>query len=589
MIVFRKQERFSEPQEFGAGLLDLIRKFPAGRPGHDLVVELLIDIGEFEAAVTDAFSPARDVLNPAIQALRSATLCAGEIFHRSWTRGGEGTAEILDRLKAILSTILNLRLPSVVCTRVAEGYAHYGIFPETYLESARRFHAQMRPESAVCVGIRSIGTSLSAVVSAALKDFGCSCRSYTLRPRGHPFKREMFLSSELQHALMEPPAAAYLLIDEGPGLSGSSLGAAAQKLSEMGIPDDRIVFFPCWNPDGTDFLNEQARVRWTRHRKYAASFEDAWIYTGRLDEYFPAPARKDISAGNWRQIFFSREEDYPAVHPHHEQRKYIRAETPFPRTGPGERDSAMLMKFAGLGKYGRSKRERLDKFASLGFSPPALGLKNGFLLMPFISGRPVSRRDIIGTDLLGAMAAYLGGLKANFPVVESPSPDEMMEMMRTNIGEGIGGQWLAKLEKINGLYGALREGQPVALDGRMLPHDWIRTETGFIKTDGLDHHLDQFFPRSQDIAWDIAGACIEFGLDRRQRDFLLERYKTLTGDRSITLKLPYYTMAYLSFRLGYACLCADSLGASSDGRKFRDLAQYYATVLRRLLTIYSAD
>ena len=588
MIIFRKQEKFSEPQEIGSRLLELIRTFPAGRTGHDLAVELLIEVGEFEAALADALSPARDTLNPVIQALRSATLCAGEIFHGSWTRGGEGTAGILDQLKGILGGILNLRLPSVVRARVAEGYAHYGIFPETYLESARRFHAEMRPETAVCIGIRSIGTSLSAVVAAALKELGCNCRSYTLRPRGHPFKREMFVSPELQRALMEPAAAAYLLIDEGPGLSGSSLGSAAQKISEMGIPDDRIVYFPCWDTDGADFLNMQARARWSRHGKYAASFEDVWIRTGRLDACLPAPIAKDVSAGNWRGVFFSNAEDYPAVHPQHEQRKYVCSEKRFFRSGRGERaDGLYLMKFAGLGKYGRSKLARLDSLASSGFAPPALGLKNGFLIMPFVSGRPVSRRDIITTDLLGTMAAYLARLKSDFPAAESSSAEEMMEMMRTNIEEAMGAEWLSKFESIEGLYRTFEAGQAVAVDGRMLPHEWLRTATGFMKTDGLDHHLDQFFPRSQDIAWDIAGACIEFGLDRRQRDFLISRYTKISGDKSITAKLPFYTMAYLSFRLGYACLCADLLGDSGDGRKFRDQARYYSTVLKRLLSLYS--
>ncbi len=48
----------------------------------------------------------------------------------------------------------------------------------------------------------------------------------------------------------------------------------------------------------------------------------------------------------------------------------------------------------------------------------------------------------------------------------------------------------------------------------MLPHEWIRTASGFLKTDAVDHQDDLFFPGCQDIAWDIAGAIVEFGIPR---------------------------------------------------------------------------
>jgi hypothetical protein len=61
----------------------------------------------------------------------------------------------------------------------------------------------------------------------------------------------------------------------------------------------------------------------------------------------------------------------------------------------------------------------------------------------------------------------------------------------------------------------------VELDGRMLPHEWLITEAGYKKTDALDHHDDHFFPGAQDIAWDLAGAAVEF---RMSPDALVDRY-----------------------------------------------------------------
>ncbi len=47
----------------------------------------------------------------------------------------------------------------------------------------------------------------------------------------------------------------------------------------------------------------------------------------------------------------------------------------------------------------------------------------------------------------------------------------------------------------------------------MLPHEWLLTATGYMKTDALDHHDDHFLPGCQNIAWDVACASVEFELD----------------------------------------------------------------------------
>jgi hypothetical protein len=101
--------------------------------------------------------------------------------------------------------------------------------------------------------------------------------------------------------------------------------------------------------------------------------------------------------------------------------------------------------------------------------------------------------------------------------------------------------------------------EAVAIDGRMLPHEWIETENGWIKTDALDHHDDHFFPGCQPIAWDRAGAAVEFGLVNRAEDF--------------------WTRAYLAWRIGYTTMAADALGDSSDARRFAALRDSYCRLL----------
>ncbi len=52
----------------------------------------------------------------------------------------------------------------------------------------------------------------------------------------------------------------------------------------------------------------------------------------------------------------------------------------------------------------------------------------------------------------------------------------------------------------------------MAIDGRMLPHEWVTDGGRLMKVDALDHPADDFLPGCRDIAWDVAGACVELGL-----------------------------------------------------------------------------
>jgi hypothetical protein len=131
-------------------------------------------------------------------------------------------------------------------------------------------------------------------------------------------------------------------------------------------------------------------------------------------------------------------------------------------------------------------------------------------------------------------------------------------MIRTNIGQEIE---------------APQEGTVVAIDGRMLPHEWLETQRGIIKADSLEHHDDHFFPGCQDIAWDIAGAAVEWGVSL---EALADRYLRLTTDSTLRKRLPFYRTAYRAYRYGYCQMAIDSLGDSPDGERFRTLRSRYA-------------
>jgi hypothetical protein len=492
--------------------------------------EVVIGAGELESGVSDALCPAADGWNPTLAALRGASLAAGRFFI---------DRQRMPEVVAALHTLVTLELPPHVEVGVPEGYAYYGLYPETYAAAANLFYGEVRPERVAVIGIRSIGASLSAIVAAALEARGCEVRSWTVRPRGHPFDRRLALSPELERQFRAHAAWQFAIVDEGPGLSGSSFACVAQKLEELGVPDECIVFFPSWHPDPASLVSKSAGLRWLRHRNYVVPFQ-------------AGAALRDISAGQGRYTLYRDTSAWPAVQPQHERRKYL--------------DGSTLLKFAGLGHFGSAKLPRAFELGQAGFCPRALGFERGFLRLEFVDGRPLTAADR-GPELISAMARYLAHLRLEHTVDRGASFDDLLRMIATNTGLDI-----ARLERFRAPATAAPS---VAIDGRLLPHEWLLTAAGYLKADSLDHHNDHFMPGCTDIAWDLAGASIEFGLTPRESRQFLETYSGLSGDREVGLRLPFFRIAYLAFRLGYVTVAQKTLRDPAEAARFAALAARY--------------
>lgn len=532
MIVYGEQKRQVDP----AAALDSLASARLASPTE--IRDVLIELGEIEAAVADELCPEVDAPHPQLSGLREAGLALARLFRTPDGRWKQ-------RFQAALGQLRAAELPQRAVISVPEGYAYYGLAPETYGDAAARFFRDARPRSATIIGIRSIGTSLSAFVGAALEEPGCAVRSYTVRPYGHPFQRVLRLSPELIAAWRDRRADYFVIVDEGPGLSGSSFAAVARAVSELGVPDERIVLFPSWYCDGSALRSDTARERWDRHAKYTEAPQ-------------PFPGCRDLSAGRWRSLFYDSESAWPAVQPQHERRKYLR--------------ERCLLKFAGFGRYGRAKLERARRLWEAGFTPRPIGLEDGYLVSEFVPGAPVPR---LTQDLLDTMANYIALLHRCFPSSRRVPYDQLMEMISVNVREGLGAACAGKTAPLERFRPAVLEGSTTEIDGRMLPYEWLATGGGYVKVDTLDHHSDHFFPACQDIAWDVAAACVEFSLSADAQQVLMRH---LDGT-SIRERLPFYLIAYLSYRMGYCTIAAEALGASEDANRFRSLVGVYANRL----------
>ena len=559
MLVFNDAEESIAPAEHWTAL---VAAADALTPGdHDAITALLIDAGEFEAAVADSLFPAADGIDSLVDELSAVTLWAARLFVAS-DRGATSCGARRARLCDAMARVRVDGLPRTARRRVSEGYAFYALHPEAYVAAARDFAASMNPPSAVCIGLRTIGTSLAAVVAATLIDRGVPACTRSVRPRGHPFDRRAAIDPSLERWLVQhSDGTHYLIADEGPGLSGSSFASAARMLSSLGIADCQIGFFPGWDADGSTFRSDTARSAWGRHRRWIARDRHAAMRAYQGDAFV------DLSAGAWRERLYTNESEWPPVQPQHERVKMLASER-------GE-----IVRFAGLGRYGITALARAKALAAGGFGAPPRGLDRGYLRQAFVEGRPCTPADAT-PEFLECAARHIGFLSRTQRVGGPGEHDALWEMIETNVREADG---TLRIPARSRYASVLADAPRAAIDGRMLPHEWIRTAEGYIKTDALDHACDHFFPGAQDPAWDLAAVETEFGLEPAASGTLLEHYARASRDAGIRARLPFYRVAYAAFQLGYATMAGQSLGESPDRRRFERRAGAFLERLRSLL------
>jgi hypothetical protein len=580
MIAYRLAAAPEEPRCW----LRAIRRaaVAAAADRYDDAVELLVEAGGLETGVADALEGGDESPAHLLDALQRTTLAAAALFLRAWTGVGDPAEELRQALCRAIDAVPEAALPDRALRRTGEGYAYYALYPETYGLAAWRYAERFRPAEAVCIGIRTIGTSLSAVVTAALARTGMPALRATVRPRGHPYARTLALPPPVASCARTRRGADFLVIDEGPGRSGSSLAAVAEALSALGVPDERIHFFPSWEPAPEQLLSPVARERWVRHRRHVASFEDVWPRS-RWDPLVPAGPIRARPPGSWREDAYADEADWPAVQPQHERRTFLWR--PARRTAEeGER----RLTFEGLGRHGRAAADRAAVLAEAAFTPPPLGLSQGFLATPRVAGVPLRAADA-DTAFLEHAARYLAFRAKRFPARRLTGLDALVEMAGTNVAEGLGPDWAAALDDA-GLFTrdrvALEAAPATALDARLQPHEWLRTARGFVKTDALHHHDDHFFPGPCDVAWDVAGLEVEFDLGRDARAFFEDRCGGHLEDAGLGRRVPFYRIAYLAFRLGYARLAGGACG-EREAERFRALEGRMAEHLRREIAAHA--
>jgi hypothetical protein len=542
MVVYGHRSFTLNTQDFLRQLLSRLDRLPAVPP-RDGLMDLLVDVGEAESAVADACLAEHDNEADELTPWRDLARSVAEAYCASTYSDAQAVGPALDAARRSARRALERPAATVVEAKTSEGFAFYALYPDQYINAAEQMLAGHPGQRVFCIGLRGIGSILAHVVAAALARGGVSTIVRSVRPRGHPFDRRLSVGDGLRQLIAQSRCDTFAVVDEGPGLSGSSFASAAEALVELGIAADRILLLPSWDANPDRLKSARGRAVWQLHRRVVGSF-DASVANC-----------EDLSAGKWRSVLNT----CPAVQPQHERRKYLSA------------GNQLLWKFSGLGKYGQRKLERAQVLASAGFSPTPRALENGYLALDWIDG-------VHGATDLERVGEYLAFLKRRFATDALDDIDELESMLVTNAGEA---DIAVNIDACATRARRLVD-ERVAVDGRMLSHEWVRSPGGLLKTDALDHHDDDFFPGCRDIAWDLAGTIAELALDDEAARAIVGTYRRLSGDTGIVERLPFYQHAYVGYRLGYVKLAADTVPDADDALRFRDLYEMYAHQLVEL-------
>lgn len=534
LLIFRDSRRQVGVGELVARLSSDLRQlsFPAS-PAQLLHVLLLA--GELECALADIPTPASYATAAAAQLtslLADAALACDSRNHLP------DASLLAHHSRQILQSI---SYSGVVSVSAPEGFAYYALHPLDYADLVARL--RLTNPQAFVVGIRSIGTTLSAVMRAKLQQLGIRADRITVRPTGHPYERTCEFAPAQRQAIASARAfdAQFIVCDEGPGRSGSSLLSVAEALEQQGVARNRILILCSHEPDVRALCAPDAERRWRRYRCAATEM------TRRL----PPNADEYAGGGEWRRHLLAPEESWPAVWPQMEPLRYLSS------------DGREMFTFEGHGPYSAAARARNRALSDSGFGAAYLGHEAGFGCHLLPPGRLLRRADLTPA-LLAHLAEYCAWRAQEFCPADVDC-GELEIASRSNFVREFG---VAR----DGLELAVE--RPTICDNRMAPHHWLAVGGRVLKLDAALHGDDHFFPGPCDIAWDLAGVIVEWELRGPARDCFLSAYQCASGDdpRSRAIN---YELAYAMFRLAWSRMAAASVtGNEEEARLMRDDQRY---------------
>lgn len=544
MIVYGDHHRCLDARDEGERLESALRALgdtPKGLRRHAALAAVFVDAAALAQGLVDAEFTASglDAPSPLHLAVGQVLLELARMVDASWRAGATGGDDAPS-----LAALARHAPRGLVDVKLAEGFAFYALYPEGHAEAARRL--RLDGEARV-LGLRSIGLALAAMAAAGAG----ACAPLSARPIGHPFDRRLALDASFRERLASQAERVWAVADEGPGLSGASFAAAMRALEAAGVSPRRIVLLPGHAAAPGPLAGAERRTRYAAAARAVVDLDALAVAPRRDGEGAPlaewardltgpplAPL-EDVSWGGWRARLAPDPAAWPPVDPARERRKFRLA----------AEGGVFRLKFAGLGAEGEAKLARAQALHAAGFAAPALGLRHGFLVEPWLEdARPLTDTPADRAAAAVRIEGYLQLRARAFPAEawEGADLSAIWAMARANAEEALDEAAASRLDPWRERLGAIGRGsRRIHVDGRLHLWEWMRLPDGrVLKTDGLDHARAHDLVGAQDVAWDVAGAGVELRLDAPAESALAEALGVSSP------RLAFHRLAYLAFQLG---------------------------------------
>ncbi|MGV3771594.1 MAG: hypothetical protein ACO1QB_01745 [Verrucomicrobiales bacterium] len=560
---------------------------------RDLLRKMMIHAGQLEQAIWDALTTAEESSNDLANLSLLITNASANLFLLN-EKGKElaparGALVEAWRL-ALASPEMEANKNRVVRVKVPEGFEYYALFPEQYVAAAAEWLKQLRPaqdEKILIIGLRSIGTTLSALVQACLTQLGYAAERITVRPEGDPYSRKTVL----------PPAALegisqVIVVDEGPGASGSSMASVVEVLLARGIPHKAITLFPghggmpgaaateairqIWN-ETRIIATPLERITWRTHEGKEATLPAMLLERVNRDAIGEKPYQKvkALGPGEWRALKYEDEQNWPAIAGTFERLKYC---------CDGKTNLHVLWKFAGFGSFlddqlstfehGLANHVEESSFMQI----PIIDHYMGFAGMRWVDLHYFQINKETSPPLIKVLANYLAKSKGP-PMDHSQAAaalEILSEMAFWNMKKTVGDEAADQLKLLaSNLKPAMLE---TYTDGRMAPHEWsYNNDYYLIKHDWFGHQYDHTRVGRQSLLWDIAGTVVEWRLDEEGARKL--KYELLSHGLQFTQnELRFYKIAYALFKYGLFEFSAAPAGNQAEQERTATAKEYYRKI-----------
>lgn len=527
LIIFRDNGKQVSVTDLLRQLANAISRLSGCRDA-DAVIDALLLSGQLECGLSDCDCPSS----------RTAEVITDWLA--AWLIGSQqGESEI----RCWLSQLENSPMPARIRISPAEGFAYYALHPADFADAAI---SHSRKKRVAVLGIRSIGTVLSAVVTAALNAVGIIGGRIIVRPQGHPYNRTLTLD-DLQKSWVEEQrsnGSHFLVVDEGPGLSGSSFLATAEALARCGVNQNQITLMGTRDVDPQQLCAHNGANRWAQfHWKKVSS---------RLCRDFADLTF--VGGGNWRSTLLAPGSEWPPCWPEMERLKFLST------------DRRRLFKFEGFGESGAQVRERVRALSEAGFGLSCEKAGSGMSAYHTVDGQALNRVHCT-TEILERIANYCAFRVSEFKTGRIDG-NQLEEMTRFNFAQEFERDLMLPVGSLESLHAAI-------VDGRMQPCEWIASDDGKMqKVDAATHGDDHFMPGPTDIAWDLAGTVVEWNLGSDAQAFLLTRFQSLSGIDARD-RFHHFLLAYAVFRLSYCRIAASATESPDEQLRLRQACDFY--------------